>query len=825
MSEEFNESTVRIVVNSLLEDSGWIINPKKGDINVRVESRTGNEKFIDYLMFDSKGFPLCVLEAKKSSLSPFNGKEQARNYAKNQNCRFIILSNGDSHYLWDLKIGNPVSIPVIPKQEDLELINKGYNPEPKSLYEEEINEDFVVLTQLPEYNKDPSYLDETTRDEFILKNKLKFLRPYQLNALKAIQESAKNGNDRFLLEMATGTGKTLTSCAIMKMFLRSSNVKRVLFLVDRLELESQAYKQFTDVLKNDYITSVWKENKSDWRKAKIVVSTIQSLKSNNRYKKDFKSDDFDLVISDESHRSIGGQSRKVFEYFIGFKLGLTATPKDYLKSVDKTNLGSKDPRELERRELLDTYSTFGCESGNPTFRYSLLDGVKDGYLINPKVFDARTEITTQLLSDQGYLFTSLDDDGKDVDETFTQKDFEKKFFSEKTNEIFCKTFLQNAKKDPYTGEIGKTLIFCVSQKHAGKITQILNTIATKEYPGIYQSDFAVQVTSSVQNSQQMTVDFSNNKLSGNSKINNFYRTSKTRVCVTVGMMTTGYDCTDLLNLCMMRPIFSPSDFVQMKGRGTRKDDFKRYWISDDEIPEIKNSVKDLFYLFDFFGNCEYFEEKFDYDQKLELPKSSEKKPESEETVNIDVAENFNLDPIKTMQEINIDENGMKIDRMYFDEFKETVNEDKNIKDMIDKEDYESAEKYLKENIFDKPKNYFNLDKLKTSLKLDRKPTIKELLLNIFGVEDKIKTKIELIDDEFDKFEERYEIDENSFNDIKSFFETFITDNEIRQIIESKEFAKLNTHPSGDVFKKIPKEFKTLIPEYINKSVDMERFSN
>ena len=819
------EATARVIIDSLLEDSDWIINPNKGEINVTVEDRTNEGKFIDYLMLDSKGFPLCILEAKKGVLSPLDGKEQARGYAKNQNCRFIILSNGESHYLWDLKIGNPTPINVIPKQEELELTQDGYNPEVESLYEEEINEDFIVLTQLPDYKKDPSYINENTRNEFITKNKLRFLRPYQLNALKAIQQSAKNGNDRFLLEMATGTGKTLTSCAIIKMFLRSSNVKRVLFLVDRLELESQAYKQFTDVLKDDYITSIWKETKSDWRKAKIVVSTIQSLKSNNRYKKEFKKDDFDLVISDESHRSIGGQSRKVFEYFIGFKLGLTATPKDYLKSVDRTNLGSKDPRELERRQLVDTYSTFGCESGNPTFRYSLLDGVKEGYLVNPKVFDARTEITTQLLSDQGYLFTTSDEEGNDVDEIFTQKDFEKKFFSEKTNEIFCKTFLENAKKDPYTGEIGKSLIFCVSQKHASKITQILNVIATEQFPGVYQSDFAIQVTSSVQNSQQMTVDFSNNKLSGTSKINDYYRTSKTRVCVTVGMMTTGYDCTDLVNLCMMRPIFSPSDFVQMKGRGTRKDDFKNYWISDDKIPEIVSSKKDVFYLFDFFGNCEYFEEKFNYDEALILPTTSDRVPSSDEPVDIDYAENFNLDPIKTMQEINIDENGMKIDRMYFDEFKETINENETLKDMVDKEDYESAEKYLNDNVFDKPKNYFNLDKLKLSLKLDRKPTIKELLLNIFGIEDKIKTKIELIEDEFDKFDEKYQIDENTFNDIKSFFETFLTDEEIRQIIESKEFARLNTHPSGDVFKKVPKEFKTIIPEYINKSVDISRFSN
>ena len=131
--------------------------------------------------------------------------------------------------------------------------------------------------------------------------------------LKAIQESTKEGNDRFLLEMATGTGKTLTSCAIIKMFLRSGNIKRVLFLVDRIELENQAEREFKEVLKNDYSVSIWKENQSQWKKSEIVVTTVQSLKAQNKYKRLFSRDDFSLVISDESHRSLGGQSKKLID--------------------------------------------------------------------------------------------------------------------------------------------------------------------------------------------------------------------------------------------------------------------------------------------------------------------------------------------------------------------------------------------------------------------------------------------------------------------------------------------------------------------------------
>ena len=123
---------------------------------------------------------------------------------------------------------------------------------------------------------------------------------------------------------------------------------------------------------------------------------------NNKYRYDFLPTDFDLLISDESHRSISGNARAVFEYFHGYKLGLTATPRDYLKNVDLENVKQNDPREIERRMLMNTYSIFGSEGGDPTFRYSLLDGVKEGFLINPKKIDARTEITTKLLSDEGY---------------------------------------------------------------------------------------------------------------------------------------------------------------------------------------------------------------------------------------------------------------------------------------------------------------------------------------------------------------------------------------------------------------------------------------
>jgi type I restriction enzyme R subunit len=625
--------------------------------------------------------------------------------------------------------------------------------------------------------------------------------------------------------MATGTGKTATSAGIIKLFLRTENAKRILFLVDRIELEDQAQKSFNNLLKNDYTCVVWKENKDEWRKAEVVVSTIQSFMFKNKYKRIFQPNDFDFVISDEAHRSIGGNSRSVFEYFIGYKLGLTATPKDYLKRIERENISQSDPRELERRMILDTYHTFGCDSGNPTFRYSLLDGVKDGFLINPVVIDARTEITTQLLSDEGFTFKDKDENGNDVDEVLGVRDFEKKFYSDETNRIFCKTLLDNCFRDPIIGEVGKTLVFCVSQKHASKITQILNEFGDKMFPGKYNSDFAVQVTSNVDDAQRYTTNFTNNNLNGSGNFNDVYITSKTRICVTCSMMTTGYDCPDLLNVCLMKPVFSPSDFVQMKGRGTRKHNFFNQWIDKNNLPDIEEPNKVKFKLFDFFGNCEYFEEKFNYDEILELPKGKgkSKQPGEPPTISLDEYLNINPDPLVSLKENEVGYGGMKIDKMYFGHFEEETKSDSTIVDMVEKQDWEGLEDYLVKEKFDKPNEYFNLDKLRKSLDIDRRITIKELIQLVFGKIPFIKNKNQLLEEEFDKFDDRYLPNPNDYDTIKGFFQSYLTDGELRDIVESKKYGLLNTHPSGQFFKNVPEEYRKIIPDYIKNYVPLNKF--
>jgi len=838
------EAKARIKINKLLEEAGWrFFDSKEGRANVVLENKTKltqteldefgedfektKNGFIDYLLLDDKGFPFIVLEAKKEEINPLFAKEQARKYAQSQNCRFVILSNGNLHYFWDLQRGNPNIIAKFPKPE-MVIGYTEFKPNPEALVNETVKEDYIVKTQQPDYASDPRYIDESQRSAFIEENKLRFLRKYQVRAVERIQEEVKTGKDRFLFEMATGTGKTLSSAAVIKLFLRSGNARRVLFLVDRLELEDQADKAFKEYLRTDYKCSIYKENRDDWRQAEIVVSTVQSFLFKNKYKRIFSPTDFDLVISDEAHRSIGGNSRAVFEYFIGYKLGLTATPKDYLKKIDAGELSEKDPRELERRMLLDTYTTFGCEDGKPTFQYSLLHGVKDGFLVNPCVVDARTEITTQLLSDEGYTVEISDDNGEETSNTFSQRDFEKKLFSENTNRIFCKTFLENAYKDPISGEIGKSIVFCVSQNHAAKITQILNEFAEKMFPGKYQSDFAMQVTSWIPDAQQLTINFTNNRLGGKGNFHDLYQTSKTRVCVTVGMMTTGYDCPDILNVCLMRPIFSPTDFIQIKGRGTRKYNFANKEVLKDKslienIPE-ENLQKSRFKLFDFFANCEYFEEKFNYDEVLKLPpKGSAKEGGGGGGCVVDEYDSTKHDPLKTFTSNEIGVEGMKIDRMYFEKFEDKVKEDDKIKALVQQKDFDAIEQYIISQIFDKPEEYYNLNKLRSAVKVDRRLSLREIIEKIFGFIPYFKSKDELLDEEFEKFDSRYLPPEEYFTFARDYFKSYITDPEFRDIIENRKYALLNTNPNGDVFRKLPPELRFAIPEYIKDNVPLNKF--
>ena len=837
------EATARIKINKLLEAAGWRFFSDGGQAaNIRLEpsvtiksndlSAIGDnfEKiergFVDFLLLDAKGSPLLVLEAKAEHKNPLVGKEQARKYASGYNCRFVILSNGNLHYFWDLARGSPHLITSYPTPASV----SGYrqiSPNPQRLITEPVGSDYIVVTQRPNYAADVGWTSDAERPVYIQTNKLRFMRPYQLKAMHSLQAAVKAGKDRFLFEMATGTGKTLTAAAVIKLFLRTGNARRALFLVDRLELEEQARKTFSALLSADFKTVIYKENRDDWRGAEIVVSTVQSLLFNNKYQRLFSPTDFDLVVSDEAHRSIGGNARAVFDYFVGYKLGLTATPRDYLKRFDAVK---NSPREAERRLLLDTYRTFGCDDGQPTFRYSLLDGVKDGFLINPTVVDARTEVTTELLSKEGFVVAFTDDTGDEQAQTFKQREFEKRFFSDATNQLFCKTFLENALRDPVSGEVGKSVIFAVSQNHAAKLVQILNLMADRLFPGKYQSDFAVQVTSQITDAQQFTINFAHNNLLGSANFIASYKTSKARVCVTVGMMTTGYDCTDLLNLGLFRPVFSPTDFIQIKGRGTRPHHFLEQ-ISDPDLKEsVQQPDKTAFKLFDFFASCEYFEKEFKYDEVLKLPKPPSGTREGPAPPPPPPGGSYDHqgdDMLASMRVEMITAAGMKIDRMFFDKFEDTVRENETIAKAVEAGQWDQVIDYINREVFDKPDEFYSLDKLRKAAAVDRRLTLREILEKVFGLIPRFKSKDELLEEEFAKFVADIKPDDViAIPAIKTFFKAYVISGRVRDIIDSRQFTDLATYPmfSTRDFRAVPAKYRALVPEYVKDYVSLNHFS-
>lgn len=843
------EASARIKINALLAAAGWrFFADTQGPANIQLEPSVplGSQAlddlgenfekttkgFIDFLLLNEKGFPWIVLEAKAGHKDPLVGKEQARRYAKSQNCRFVILSNGDLHYFWDLHHGNPSPITAFPTPSSVAGC-QSILPDPARLAGEPVGEDYVVLTQRPGYASEAAWLSGAERPQFIQANGLRFLRHYQREAVLAVQHAVSSGRQRFLLEMATGTGKTLTAAALIKLFLRTGNARRALFLVDRIELEDQALKSFRKVLANDFKSVIYKESRDDWRHAEIVVATVQSLLFNNKYQRLFSPADFDLVISDEAHRSIGGNARAVFDHFLGWKLGLTATPRDYLKRFDKDSPPSGDPREFERRLLLDTYRTFGCDDGQPTYRYSLLDGVRDGFLINPTVVDARSEVTTRLISAVGFLAKFTDENGGDQEEAYRQREFEKHFFSPATNQLFCKTFLDHALRDPVSEEIGKSILFAVSQSHAAKLAHILNAMADRMFPGKYQSDFAAQVTSQVDGARQHTLNFTNNTLLGSANFLPAYKTSKTRVCVTVGMMTTGYDCPDLLNIGLLRPIFSPTDFIQIKGRGTRTHDFREN-LHDGALREtVAAPRKTTFKLFDFFANCEFFEEEFNYDQVLKLPKADhapylpDPSAPATPTTPGAIYHHKGQDLLDSIREEPVGPGGMRIDREFYARFEDVVRQDNFVAANVAAGEWDRVVDYVAAELFHKPAEFYSLDKLRKAAGVDRRLSLREILEKIFGLIPGFKSKDDLLEEEFSKFLAGQRPDDpESVPAIKTYFKACATSPALRSILASGHLTDLATNPAFSTkdYKAVPAKYRTLVPDYIRDYVSLNQFA-
>lgn len=752
-------------------------------------------KFTDYLLLDTFSRPLAVIEAKKKDYPLRSAKAQAMEYAVRLGVRYFYLSNGEEHLFCDVQDGVLHHVDGFLCQDKLiALTENSYNR--KNLWEEVCEDTALAEIKIPNIQNNVKFKDEELRDDFLKDSKVKLLRDYQVDAVNAIIESAKQGNNRFLLEMATGTGKTLTCAAIIEIFLKTKNAHRVLFLVDRIELENQAKRSFDGVFNNGqhYTVSIYKEGRDNWRASQILITTVQSLLAHDRYQTEFLPSDFDLIIVDEAHRTIGGKAREVFEYFIGYKIGLTATPKDYFRGVNTKQLISTNLYESDARAFRDTYLTFGCCSGKPTYEFTLADGVKKGILVMPYAIDARTDTTYQLM-DEGLNINQTISGNFTEDEQAEQiykiNDFEKKLFSENTNETFCRMFLENAKRDPLTGEIGKTIIFCVSQAHAGKIANILNKLIKEYEPekwSRYSGHFAEQVTSSVENHSKMTQLFTTefNELNGTSSYfdesdSDDYKTSKTRVCCTVSMMTTGYDCQDLLNICLMRPVLQPSEFIQIKGRGTRIFDF---------ILDRKFVKKDEFYFFDYFGNFERFEY-YDYDKKLKAPK----KPSDGQTNVGTSIENGTVtlnvpDETAMLVGAKVGDDGMRIDREFNKgtSLRDAMLADEELKEAVEEKNWDKVVRIVNERYNNKQQyGYENNESIGKQMRLERIPSWQELVELYYGIKTILKTKEELLQETVTKCMQVFDIEEVKRKDIRKLVEAYVESKEIRNYISSGQY--------------------------------------
>ncbi|MGB6534787.1 MAG: DEAD/DEAH box helicase family protein [Xanthobacteraceae bacterium] len=675
-----SEAFSRVLIDKALEYSGWdLLDPKQ--IVFELHSGAGRA---DYLLKDKLGHVLCVLEAKREGLDPYDAKEQARGYAENLKAPFILLSNGRDHWFWNYERADQrdaYRIERLPSRDDLERIRLKNMQPPRPLSSEVLR---------------PNYLQHLKHDLI--------LRRYQIAAIDEVAKQFDGeGRQKFLLEMATGTGKTLLCAAMIRRFLATRNAERVLFIVDRIELAKQTMEDFAVVLP-EYKPVVFKSARrtGELLGSSVVVATIQSLMVDRRYRDQFTPFYFDLVVNDEAHRSIYGDAREVVQFFQATRIGLTATPKAYLKNVDVAQLQADNPKALEARQLRDTYHYFGCEPGFPTFRYDIIDAVQDPegpFLCLPKIFDLRSDITTQALAENGWAVVV-----NEQEESFKIKDLERKIFTPARNRVMCEAFLKEAQRDPL-GKIGKSLVFAVNQTHATNLTKMFNEL---------EPNLAVTITSRIPEASSIAKDFRDGRRAE-------------RIAVSVDMLSTGYNCPDLLNIGLMRPIFSPTEYIQIKGRGTRRYKFK----SGHTEYEKKN-----FFLLDFCAVAEYFEEKYDYSLPLAVPRQrTEEQPKQkggesgagapdgsdsgasaspEQPREIPVWEG--IDTMTSREVIEVGPGGEKVDVMAFRgsferDVREFTERDPDMKAAVADEDDDAVETLMNERFYNRPKMHYSPDKL------------------------------------------------------------------------------------------------------------------
>lgn len=552
----FNEAKTRQeIIDKRLEKAGWDVNnPAQvtSELDIWVGLPDGVEEpeyehqgftFADYVLLGDDGYPLAVVEAKKTSKDARIGQEQARQYAENiqknsgKDMPFVFYTNGHDIYFWDTEKTPPRKVYGFPTKKDLErmlFLRKNEKP----ISQELINRDISG-------------------------------RPYQIEAIRSVFESIEKGKRKALLVMATGTGKTRTCVSMVDVLMRTNRVQRVLFLVDRIALRNQALDAFKEYLPN---APVWpkigeKEIATDRRVYAATYPTMLNIIQDVNCK--LSPHFFDMIVADESHRSIYNVYKNIFDYFDAIQLGLTATPKDAVEH--------------------NTFSLFNCEDGIPTYAYSYEEAVNNNppYLCDYEVLKIRTKFQKEgirknniSLAEQEKLIA----DGKEPEEiNYEGTDLEKKVTNKGTNALIVQEFMEESIKDESGTLPGKSIIFAMTMKHARRLQEVFDDLYP-EHKG---------------NLAKVIVSDDPRVYGKGGLLDQFTNKDFPRVAISVDMLDTGIDVREIVNLVFAKPVFSYTKFWQMIGRGTRLLEPKKL------KPWCK--TKDKFLIMDCWENFEYFQ--------------------------------------------------------------------------------------------------------------------------------------------------------------------------------------------------------------------------
>jgi len=547
------KQTRKEIIDTRLKQAGWNVTDRTQvieefdiivDDNLVQEAATpyGGHQFSDYVLLGKDGKPLAVIEAKKTAADAAVGREQAKQYCfniqkkHNGELPFCFYTNGHDIFFWDLDNYPPKKVHGFPTRDDLErysYIRKAR----KSLAGELINTKIAG-------------------------------RDYQIRAIRAVMEAVEKRKSTFLLVMATGTGKTRVCIALVDALMRAGWAERVLFLVDRIALQNQTLDAFKEYLPNEprYPKPYEKEIATDRR---IYVSTYPSMLNIIRdEEKTLSPHFFDLIVVDESHRSIYNTYKEILDYFNTITLGLTATPTDVIDH--------------------NTFQLFDCEDGVPTFAYSYEEAVNHipPYLSDFQVMKIKTKFQEEGISKRTI---SLEDqqklilEGKEIAEiNFEGTEIEKSVINRGTNSLIVREFMEESIKDANGVLPGKTIFFCISKAHARRMEEIFDSL----YPE-YKGELAKVIVSEdprVHGKGGLLDQFTNNDMP--------------RVALSVDMLDTGIDVREITNLVFAKPVYSYTKFWQMIGRGTR--------LLEQEKIKPWCTHKDSFLILDCWDNFDYF---------------------------------------------------------------------------------------------------------------------------------------------------------------------------------------------------------------------------